>query len=275
MGSISNYLEDNFLDHILLVLSAGFSPAATLYVGLSTTDPQDSGALITEAAGGPGNNGYARKAITFGAASSRVVTQSGAINFDECTGAGWGTITHWFICDHATNTTFGTNVNMYAAGSLNSSKAVIVGNTPSIADTEITVTVNANGMSNYLANAFLDWAFRAQTLNQPSSLWVALVENSAGISDSDTGSSIDEFDQSDYARIQHDAWVAAAAGASSNSGVIDFGTLGGGPETVEAIALLDASTNGNLLFYQNITGQLIGAGDSVNIPSGDFDISIS
>ena len=280
MGSISDYLESEFLDHILKVGS--FSPAATLYVGLATSDPLDDASGITggtnEAAGGPGTYAYSRQAISWDPASATRATgivQNGDITFSEATGA-WGTITHWFICDHATNVTFGTNVNLYAHGSLNSSKAVVAGNTPSIADGEIAVTVTTGGMSDYLAQVFLDWAFRAQSLSQPTSLHVALAD--AAISDSTTGSTISEIGMTGYAREQQDNWNAATGTNPTlcdNNGIIDFGTLTGTPETVEAIALLDAATNGNLLFYDNTPSQAIGDGDSVNIPSGDFDISIN
>jgi len=269
MGSISDYLEDEFLDHILKT-DAGFSPAATLYVGLSTADPTDSDGGIAE----PGDT-YTREAITFSAAATRAIIQNGAIEFPEANGS-WGTVTHWFICDHETNTTWGTNVNMYAHGALSAGKAIVDGNTPSIADTEVQVSVDATGMSDYLANAFLNWAFRAQALAQPTSLWVGLVEGSAGIADADTGSTVDELDFSTYARVQEDNWSASAAGATDNDDLIDFGVLDGASgETIDGIGLFDASTVGQLLFYDNTVNQVVNAGDSVNIPAGDFNISIS
>jgi hypothetical protein len=275
MGTISDFLEQEFLDHMLKVGS--FSPAATLYVGLCDADPTDNASGIDESAGFADT--YTRQTIAWNAAGARGVgiVQNGVITFPEAAGA-WGTLTHWFICDHQTNTTFGTNVNMYAHGSLNASKAVIAGNTPSIASGEIDVKVSAGKMSDYLAAAMLDWAFDAGTLAVPTSLHVALTDTA--IADADTGTTLTstkEIGMTGYAREQTDNWDAAAGPSpflSDNTSIIDFGALTGTPETVEGIALLDAATNGNLLFYDNTVSQLIGDGDSVNIPAGDFDISI-
>lgn len=41
MGSLSNYLELELLDHVLN--NAAYSPAATLYLALCTADPTDAG----------------------------------------------------------------------------------------------------------------------------------------------------------------------------------------------------------------------------------------
>ena len=61
------------------------------YVALCTADPTDAGtgASMNEVAN---SNNYAREAITFAAASSRRVTQSGNIEMNEASGS-WGTIT--------------------------------------------------------------------------------------------------------------------------------------------------------------------------------------
>ena len=65
MGSFSNYLEDELVDHIC---NAAYTPPAAVYVALATADPTDAGtgASMSEVAN---TNGYARTAITFGAAA--------------------------------------------------------------------------------------------------------------------------------------------------------------------------------------------------------------
>ena len=267
MGSIADFLEDEFLDHILK--TASFSPDATLYVGLSVGDPLDDASGVTETLGF--GDTYARQTIAWNAAATRAIVQNGVITFPEAAGS-WGTVTHWFICNHATNTTFGTDVEMYAHGSLNAAKAIVAGNTPSIADAEIDVTVSGGSMSDYCAVKFLDWAFRAQAFAVPTSLHVALCDTA--ITDANTGSRISEIAMTGYARENQDVWDVSVSGASENTGIIDFGALTSTPETVEAICLCDAATVGEVLFYDNTPSQLIGDGDSVNLPIGDFDISI-
>lgn len=74
MGSLSNYLENELLDHVLN--NAAYSPAATLYLALCTADPTDAGtgASMNEVA----NSGnYSRKAITVGAAAQRQPARGG------------------------------------------------------------------------------------------------------------------------------------------------------------------------------------------------------
>jgi len=61
----------------------------TLYVGLSSTTPTSTGTNVTE----PSGNGYAREAITLGAASSQNRANTGAIQF-AASGGDWGTMTH-------------------------------------------------------------------------------------------------------------------------------------------------------------------------------------
>lgn len=130
MGSFSNFLEDAFLNHLL---NTAFTPAATIYVALCTADPTDAGtgASMSEVANA---NGYARTAITFGAAATRKVIQSGAVTFPQATGS-WGTITSWAL---TSANTYGTG-NVYAYGNFASSFAPVAGNTPTIPSGEIQV----------------------------------------------------------------------------------------------------------------------------------------
>lgn len=66
MGSLSDYSENELLDHLC---NAAYTPPATVYLGFSTADPTDDASGIAEPAGG----NYGRKAIAFDAAASRKV----------------------------------------------------------------------------------------------------------------------------------------------------------------------------------------------------------
>ena len=77
--SASDYLENKLLDHTLG--SSAFSQPSNLYIGLSTGTFADANSG-TELSG----NGYARKQVTFGTASSGSITNSGAVEFDTATG---------------------------------------------------------------------------------------------------------------------------------------------------------------------------------------------
>ena len=267
MGSFSDWLENEFLDHVLGV--GAMTATAATYVGLHIGDPLDTGA------GGTGEvtnaNAYARVAITWGAPASRAITQNAAVNFAEATGS-WGTVDYWGIYDSGT---YGGG-NYLAHGALSASRSVVSGNTPSIASGQTTITVNAGKMSDYLAEAMLNHCFRNTSYTQPT-IYVALVETTE-ITDAATGATIDELDMTNYAREAHANWTTASGGASSNStSAIDFGTLSGTGETVTAACLTDNATKGagNVLFYDNTPNQAIGTDDTVQFPIGDFDVSIA
>lgn len=275
MGSLTDYGESALVQHI--TQEAAYSPAATVYVALATADPTDAatGASMNEVA----NSGaYARPAITFGAAASRRVTQSGAVNFTQATGS-WGTVTHWAIVDSATH---GAG-NVLAHGAFGASKSIVSGNTPSIATTEIYVEITAStGLSNYAADGFLDRMFRNQAFTV-SANWLGLT--TATIADSDTGGTITEVaNAAAYARLQVNAtagsdpkWTAESGGAVANNAAWSLAAATGSWGTVTSAFIADASTHsgGNLLMYDNanVVDQAVGDGDTVQFPTGDFDFS--
>ena len=129
MGSLTNFGESALVKHI--ITEAAYSPATTLYLALCTADPTDAatGASMNEVANA---EAYARVAIAFSAAATRRITQTGAVTFATATGVGWGTASHWAIVD---SITYGAG-NVLAAGAFATPKAIVSGNTPSVATTE-------------------------------------------------------------------------------------------------------------------------------------------
>ena len=95
MSALSDYLENEILDHILSVGS--YTMPTNVYVGLSTGSFGDdnSGTELT------GNN-YARKVASFGAASSGASSNDAAIEFAAATGS-WGSVSHFGIFDAASS----------------------------------------------------------------------------------------------------------------------------------------------------------------------------
>ena len=89
MSAMSDYLENEILDHILA--TGAYTAPTNVYVGLSTASFADdnSGTELT-------GNGYARVAVTFGAAASGTASNSAAVEFSAATGS-WGTVTHFGI----------------------------------------------------------------------------------------------------------------------------------------------------------------------------------
>ena len=138
MGSFSDYLEKEILDHVLG--GADYSRPATVYVGLWTSALNDAstGSTANEVSGGS----YARKSVTnnatnWPAASGTTATKSNgtAITFVTAT-ASWGTVTHFAILDAA------TNGNILGWAQLTASKAIGDGDTASFAIGDLDVTLD-------------------------------------------------------------------------------------------------------------------------------------
>ena len=94
MAEFSNYLENALLNAVLR--NTSYTSPATVYVSLYTSDPTDAD-TGTEVSGGS----YARTAVTFGAPSNGVSTNSADVTFPTAT-ASWGTVTHIGIHDAST-----------------------------------------------------------------------------------------------------------------------------------------------------------------------------
>jgi hypothetical protein len=127
MAEMSNYLE-NALINATLRNTAYTSPAA-VYVGLYTSDPGE-GNTGTEVSGGS----YARTAVTFGAPSNGVSTNSASVTFPTATGT-WGTVTHVGILDATTS----GNLLYYTA--LDASKSIASGDVFTISTGNLSVTL--------------------------------------------------------------------------------------------------------------------------------------
>jgi hypothetical protein len=135
MGSKSNYLENEILDHILG--GGDFARPATVYVGLWTATLDDTSTGAT--AGEPSGNNYSRVTVTnnstnWPAASGGAKSNGAAVTFPQASGS-WGTVTDFAILDSASGA---GNILYY--GTLGTSKAIGSGDTPSFAIGEIDIT---------------------------------------------------------------------------------------------------------------------------------------
>jgi len=119
---MSNYAEKATLDHMFGKSTWG---AVTPYLALCTADPTDAGtgSSCNETSG----TNYARVAITSlmsaAHATDGTITNGSAIPFATAGAGGWGTVSHFAVCDAL------TNGNMICYGALGASKAVADGDT--------------------------------------------------------------------------------------------------------------------------------------------------
>jgi hypothetical protein len=95
MAEMSNYLENALINGTLRATT--YTAPTTVYVGLYTSDPTDAN-TGTEVSGGS----YVRTAVTFGAPSDGVTTNSAAVEFPQAT-ADWGVVGWIGILDASTS----------------------------------------------------------------------------------------------------------------------------------------------------------------------------
>jgi hypothetical protein len=272
MGSLSDYAENALLNHIF---NTAYTSVATVYVALSTATLTDTatGASMSEVANA---NGYARTAVTFGAAATRRVIQSGAVTFPQASGA-WGTITDWAIVD--TNT-YGAG-NVLAYGAFTASFAPVTGNTPTIPSGELQVIFNASsgaGFVDVCVHLLLNRMFRNQAYTKPATyigLATATIADTAA-----TEANVTEVSGGSYARrivnIAGGAapkWNTASGGVVNNADAITFVTPTAGWGTITSCFIIDsASGAGAIIGYDNsnITDQVVNASDTVQFDINQF-----
>ena len=126
MSAMSDYLENEILDHILG--TGAYTMPTTVYVGLSTGSFGDDNSG-TELSG----SGYARQSISFGAAASGTASNDAAVEFPAATGS-WGTLSHFGIFDAA------SSGNLLIHGALTASKVIETGDILKIAIGDMDIT---------------------------------------------------------------------------------------------------------------------------------------
>jgi len=125
--SFSDYLETEILDHVFG--GNAYSAPATLYVGLFTAAPNETGGG-TEVSGGS----YARETVAF-TVSGNTASNTADVEFPTAT-ANWGTITDIAIFDAS------TGGNMMAYATLTASKAIQTGDVFRIPTGDLDITLD-------------------------------------------------------------------------------------------------------------------------------------
>ncbi len=126
MSAMSNYLENEILDHILA--TGAYTMPSAIYVGLSTGSFGDD-ASGTELNG----NGYTRKVMAFDAAVAGTADNSGAVEFSAAT-ASWGTVSHFGLFDAS------SGGNLLIHGAFTAAKLIDTGDILKIAAGDLDIT---------------------------------------------------------------------------------------------------------------------------------------
>lgn len=131
MGAATNYLELKLLDHSLG--TATYTKPTTVYLGLHTTDPGETGSTTGEVS--TSGTAYARQTVTFAAAASGSAASNATVTFSAAT-ASWGTIGYISINDAS------TAGNMLYYGAVTTSKAIDTGDTFQVTSGNLTIALD-------------------------------------------------------------------------------------------------------------------------------------
>lgn len=126
MSAMSDYLENEILDHILG--TGAYTMPSSVYVGLSTASFNDDNSG-TELSG----SGYTRKVATFAAAASGTTSNNAAVEFPAATGS-WGDVSHFGLFDAS------SSGNLLIHGAFSVSKTVSSGDILKIAVGDLDIT---------------------------------------------------------------------------------------------------------------------------------------
>lgn len=268
MSEMSDFLENELLDHVLS--AATYTAPATLYYGLdqTTTVDADTGSTITE----PSGNNYSRashtnNATNWPAASSGSKSNGTAISFPVPSGS-WGTVTDIGILDAATL----GNLLLYTP--LDTARVISGGETTvEVATSGMTWTWDTTNISDYLRDELLDHILSAAAFTAAATVYMALC--TAAPTSASTGSTITEPSGNNYSRaaITNNAtnFPAASGGSKSNGADITFAVPSGSWGSCTHWALVDASTAGNVYFFGAVdTAMTPDNGDTVLFSSGNF-----
>ena len=130
MSAKTDYLENAILNYVLLNNVVPFSTPGTVYVGLFTQNPTDTGSLTNEVSG----TGYVRKLVTFSTPAGGVTSNDSLITFPAAGSGGWGTVSYFGILDES------TSGNMLYHGPLDDSRAILEDDVLSITATSLSIS---------------------------------------------------------------------------------------------------------------------------------------
>ena len=138
MSAASNYLENKVLDHVLT--ATAYTQPGTRYLALFTNTSSnaaanlEAGTLTDEVT--TSSSAYARKSVTFAAASGGSSATNATVTFDTAT-ASWGSITHIAVMDGATA---GAG-NVLFWGAVTTAKTIDTGDTFQVTSGNLTIAL--------------------------------------------------------------------------------------------------------------------------------------
>jgi hypothetical protein len=127
--------------------------------------------------------------------------------------------------------------------------------------------------SNYLENKILDHVLTATGYTAPTTRYLALFTANTGL---ETNSPSSEVSTSGSAYIRKAVtFAAASSGSSATNATVTFDAATATWGTITHVAVMDAETSGNVLFWGAVTtSKTIETGDTFQVSSGNLSISL-
>jgi hypothetical protein len=124
-------------------------------------------------------------------------------------------------------------------------------------------------ISNDLANKLANATVRNTSYTSPATVYCALYSVAPTASTSGT-----ELSGSGYSR-QAVTFSAPVAGVATSNVAVTFGPASATWSPAVAIATVDASTGGNIMWFKTIATQVVRSSNSLTIASGDITITLA
>jgi len=131
--------------------------------------------------------------------------------------------------------------------------------------------------SNFLENKVLDHVLTATSYTAPTTRYLGLFKNTSGnaAANLEAGTLTDEVSGGTYGR-KAVTFAAASGGTSASNATVTFDTATADWGTISHIAVMDAETSGNVLFWGAVTTpKTIETGDTFQVSSGNLTISLA
>ena len=126
--------------------------------------------------------------------------------------------------------------------------------------------------SDYLENKLLDHVLKNTAYSQPTNLYLGLFTADTGL---EANSPSAEISGGSYAR-ETVAFAAASSGSAATSATVTFPTATATWGTISHVAVMDAASAGNVLFWGAVTtSKTIESGDTFQVSSGNLTISLA
>jgi hypothetical protein len=126
-------------------------------------------------------------------------------------------------------------------------------------------------MSDFLENELLDHSLAVASWTSPANVYCALFTASTGL---ESNSPSAEVSGGAYARVAI-TFSVASGGTTSNSAAITFTTATANWGTVSHVAIMDASSAGNVLYWGALSSSVaVNTDYTFEIAIGDLDVTL-